>query len=86
MYFVSDRVVLSSIFSVKTSSDGELASMKFDRRFLKLSITAPYVPLDMNPVMPGNDEGVYKDAVFFSGHKFVGGVQSSGKGMCELES
>jgi hypothetical protein len=36
---------------------------------------APYVKMDMNPVMPalGEDAGlVYKDAIIFSGHKFVG--------------
>lgn len=34
----------------------------------------------MNPLLPGvNEKAVYKDAVFFSGHKFVGGVQTPGK-------
>lgn len=42
-------------------------------------MAAPYVSLDMNPLLPGNDKGVYKDALFFSGHKFIGGVQSSGE-------
>jgi selenocysteine lyase/cysteine desulfurase/tRNA(Ile)-lysidine synthase TilS/MesJ len=40
---------------------------------------APYVAIDMNPVV--SDERrpfVYKDAVFFSGHKFVGGPGSPG--------
>ncbi|GMF40474.1 unnamed protein product [Phytophthora fragariaefolia] len=35
---------------------------------------APYVDIDMNP----EDPGAYKDAVFFSGHKFVGGPGSPG--------
>jgi selenocysteine lyase/cysteine desulfurase len=36
---------------------------------------APYVKVDMNPVVMGeNAPFVYKDAIFFSGHKFVGGV------------
>ncbi|KAG6620902.1 cysteine desulfurase [Phytophthora cinnamomi] len=35
---------------------------------------APYVDLDMNP----KDPDAYKDAVFFSGHKFVGGPGSPG--------
>ncbi|KAF1795533.1 Pyridoxal phosphate-dependent transferase [Phytophthora cactorum] len=35
---------------------------------------APYVDLDMNP----KDPAAYKDAVFFSGHKFVGGPGSPG--------
>mmetsp|Transcript_108897 Transcript_108897/g.213357 ORF Transcript_108897/g.213357 Transcript_108897/m.213357 type:complete len:1217 (+) Transcript_108897:19-3669(+) len=36
---------------------------------------APYVKIDMNPVLPGKDNSslAYKDAVFFSGHKFLGG-------------
>lgn len=33
----------------------------------------------MNPLLHGVDEkAVYKDAMFFSVHKFVGGVQSPG--------
>jgi len=39
---------------------------------------APYVVLDMNPLFPANDQAVYKDAIFFSGHKFVGGIQTPG--------
>ncbi|ETI36476.1 hypothetical protein F441_17267 [Phytophthora nicotianae CJ01A1] len=35
---------------------------------------APYVDVDMNP----KDPAAYKDAVFFSGHKFVGGPGSPG--------
>lgn len=41
---------------------------------------APYVPLDMNPFLPTVEEkSVYKDAMFFSGHKFVGGIQTPGE-------
>lgn len=47
--------------------------------FWDYASAAPYVPLDMNPLLPGNDKGVHKDAMFFSGHKFVGGVQSPGE-------
>ncbi|KAF6216838.1 hypothetical protein GE061_001188 [Apolygus lucorum] len=40
---------------------------------------APYVALDMNPLVPGIDQHTpHKDAMFFSGHKFIGGVQSTG--------
>eukprot|EP00602_Paraphysomonas_sp_CaronLab_P001188 CAMPEP_0185020696 /NCGR_PEP_ID=MMETSP1103-20130426/3333_1 /TAXON_ID=36769 /ORGANISM="Paraphysomonas bandaiensis, Strain Caron Lab Isolate" /LENGTH=1106 /DNA_ID=CAMNT_0027551757 /DNA_START=21 /DNA_END=3341 /DNA_ORIENTATION=- len=40
---------------------------------------APYVKIDMNPVVTGNDAPyVYKDAVVFSGHKFVGGPGTPG--------
>ncbi|KAJ1549065.1 hypothetical protein HK405_010371 [Cladochytrium tenue] len=35
---------------------------------------APYVDIDMNP----KDDMAYKDAVFFSGHKFIGGPGSPG--------
>ncbi|KUF87110.1 Methionine aminopeptidase [Phytophthora nicotianae] len=35
---------------------------------------APYVDIDMNP----SDPLAYKDAIFFSGHKFVGGPGSPG--------
>ncbi|KAL3661675.1 hypothetical protein V7S43_013434 [Phytophthora oleae] len=35
---------------------------------------APYVEIDMNP----SDPLAYKDAIFFSGHKFVGGPGSPG--------
>lgn len=40
---------------------------------------APYVRMDMNPVVLGDDsQYVYKDALFFSGHKFVGGPDTPG--------
>jgi hypothetical protein len=36
--------------------------------------------MDMNPLLHGAGESaVYKDAMFFSVHKFVGGVQTPGK-------
>uniref|UniRef100_A0A8D9FGV6 tRNA 2-thiocytidine biosynthesis protein TtcA n=1 Tax=Cacopsylla melanoneura TaxID=428564 RepID=A0A8D9FGV6_9HEMI len=47
--------------------------------FWDYATAAPYVPLDMNPFLPTVDEkSVYKDAMFFSGHKFVGGIQTPG--------
>jgi selenocysteine lyase/cysteine desulfurase/tRNA(Ile)-lysidine synthase TilS/MesJ len=40
---------------------------------------APYVKIDMNPVIMGEDaQYAYKDAIFFSGHKFIGGPGSPG--------
>lgn len=40
---------------------------------------APYVQLDMNPTLPGvGESAVHKDAMFFSVHKFIGGIQTSG--------
>ena len=42
--------------------------------FYDYATAAPYVKIDMNPVCIGDDAPyVYKDAIFFSGHKFVGG-------------
>lgn len=48
--------------------------------FWDYNIAAPYVSLNMNPKVPGVDENhvVYKDAIYFSGHKFIGGVQTPG--------
>ncbi|XP_050546632.1 uncharacterized protein LOC126908518 isoform X2 [Daktulosphaira vitifoliae] len=46
--------------------------------FWDYATAAPYVLMDMNPLFPANDQAVYKDAIFFSGHKFVGGIQTPG--------
>ncbi|KAK7474251.1 hypothetical protein BaRGS_00034494, partial [Batillaria attramentaria] len=47
--------------------------------FWDYATAAPYVKLDMNPVLPGKDAAfVYKDAMFISPHKFVGGVSTPG--------
>nr|CAD7460575.1 unnamed protein product [Timema tahoe] len=47
--------------------------------FWDYAAAAPYVKLDMNPFLPGVDEqAVFKDAIFFSVHKFIGGVQTPG--------
>lgn len=47
--------------------------------FWDYNIAAPYVSLDMNPFVHGIEQNsVYKDAMYFSGHKFVGGVQTAG--------
>ncbi|CAL8095207.1 unnamed protein product [Calicophoron daubneyi] len=47
--------------------------------FWDYATAAPYVKIDMNPVISGPDqELVYKDAVYFSMHKFVGGPQTPG--------
>lgn len=49
--------------------------------FWDFNIAAPYISLNMNPKVPGVEENnvAYKDAMYFSGHKFVGGVQTPGK-------
>ncbi|KAM3185972.1 hypothetical protein ACTXT7_005320 [Hymenolepis weldensis] len=47
--------------------------------FWDYATAAPYVRIDMNPVVVGPECNlVYKDAVYFSMHKFVGGVQTPG--------
>ncbi|KAL1110423.1 hypothetical protein AAG570_007954 [Ranatra chinensis] len=47
--------------------------------FWDYATAAPYVELDMNPLIPGiHGKAAYKDAIFFSCHKFVGGVQTPG--------
>lgn len=44
--------------------------------FWDYAAAAPYTKVDMNPCVPGDhDKLCEKDAIFFSGHKFVGGVQ-----------
>ena len=47
--------------------------------FWDYATAAPYVTLDMNPVVVGDTEGLaHKDAMFFSMHKFLGGPQTPG--------
>ena len=43
--------------------------------FFDYATAAPYVKIDMNPVLINNPHSAlaYKDAIFFSGHKFLGG-------------
>ncbi|XP_006814971.1 uncharacterized protein LOC100377968 [Saccoglossus kowalevskii] len=47
--------------------------------FWDYATAGPYVNIDMNPVAISCDQSlVYKDAIFLSPHKFVGGVQTPG--------
>ncbi|KAJ8971596.1 hypothetical protein NQ314_000621, partial [Rhamnusium bicolor] len=47
--------------------------------FWDFNTGAPSVLIDMNPFVPGVEENsANKDAVYFSGHKFIGGVQTPG--------
>lgn len=49
--------------------------------FWDYNIGAPSMLIDMNPfpVVSGVEEtSAYKDAIYFSGHKFIGGVQTPG--------
>lgn len=49
--------------------------------FWDYSAAAPHIQIVMNPVvLNGNEEGLAKkDALFFSGHKFIGGPQTPGR-------
>lgn len=52
--------------------------------FWDYATCAPYVKIDMNPFVPGAMRPyVYKDAVFLSGHKFIGGPNSPGVLICK---
>ncbi|DBA00886.1 TPA: LOW QUALITY PROTEIN: hypothetical protein N0F65_008529 [Lagenidium giganteum] len=52
--------------------------------FWDYATCAPYVKIDMNPVVHGAMRPyVYKDAAFLSGHKFVGGPGSPGLLICK---
>lgn len=47
--------------------------------FWDYATAGPYVEIDMNPLVTGDDQGlVYKDAVFLSPHKFIGGPETPG--------
>ncbi|XP_023323706.1 uncharacterized protein LOC111697807 [Eurytemora carolleeae] len=47
--------------------------------FWDYASAAPYVHIDMNPQVPEDVNGLcYKDAIYFSMHKFIGGVQTPG--------
>eukprot|EP00095_Tigriopus_kingsejongensis_P008560 snap_masked-scaffold548_size139981-processed-gene-0.14 protein:Tk08560 transcript:snap_masked-scaffold548_size139981-processed-gene-0.14-mRNA-1 annotation:"PREDICTED: uncharacterized protein LOC100175538" len=47
--------------------------------FWDYATAAPYVHIDMNPKVPEDGDNLcYKDAIYFSMHKFVGGGQTPG--------
>jgi selenocysteine lyase/cysteine desulfurase len=47
--------------------------------FWDYATAAPYVNIDMNPNVDGDEHGLCaKDAIYFSMHKFVGGPQTPG--------
>ncbi|XP_065884795.1 uncharacterized protein [Dysidea avara] len=47
--------------------------------FWDYATAAPYVKMDMNPVTVSDKQDLgHKDAIFFSPHKFIGGVDSPG--------
>jgi len=47
--------------------------------FWDYASAAPYVNIDVNPKVPSDPASLcYKDAVYFSPHKFVGGIQTPG--------
>ncbi|KAL3233992.1 hypothetical protein MRX96_022749 [Rhipicephalus microplus] len=48
--------------------------------FWDFASAAPYITVDMNPVIPGIKQGLaYKDAIFISPHKFIGGPETPGE-------
>ena len=64
-------VDVDSICSIMHQHDGYAV--------IDYAAAAPYVPIDMNPVVDGENRGlVYKDAIILSPHKFVGGPGSPG--------
>ncbi|KAF7256889.1 hypothetical protein EG68_05595 [Paragonimus skrjabini miyazakii] len=69
---VTGILVDVNAFSSLTHRYGGLA-------FWDYATAAPYVKIDMNPIVTGpNRDLVYKDAVYFSMHKFIGGPQTPG--------
>jgi selenocysteine lyase/cysteine desulfurase len=47
--------------------------------FWDYASAAPYVKIDMNPLVDGPYRSLaYKDAIFISPHKFIGGVGTPG--------
>ncbi|CAN8006412.1 unnamed protein product [Ixodes hexagonus] len=46
--------------------------------FWDYASAAPYIQVDMNPVVPRRQGLAYKDAIFISPHKFVGGPDTPG--------
>ena len=46
--------------------------------FFDYAASAPYVPIDMNPLTATHGDDAFLDAVFISPHKFLGGPGSSG--------
>ena len=47
--------------------------------FFDFAAAGPYIPLEMNPHVPGPEGSLaYKDAIFLSPHKMVGGVATPG--------
>ena len=75
-------------FSAASNITGVLADQneitaclhKYDAlAFWDFAAAGPYVPIDMNPLIEGpNRNIVYKDAIFISPHKFLGGVGTPG--------
>jgi selenocysteine lyase/cysteine desulfurase len=66
----------SNVTGILTDTDAvcELMHRAGGLAFFDYATAAPYVKVDMNPVSLGsNAPYVYKDAIVFSGHKFVGG-------------
>lgn len=63
-------------FQSDTNSIATLLHKHGALSFWDYASAAPYVAMDMNP--SENKKYAYKDAIFFSGHKFIGGPGSPG--------
>ncbi len=82
-YFISQRTLIgafnagSNITGVLTDVDrvSSLMHMYGGFVFWDYAAAAPYVKIDMNPA---GDSKAYKDGVYFSVHKFVGGPDTPG--------
>ena len=78
-----DRVIKIGTFSAASNVTGILTAVDAISAAMHraggialfdYATAAPYVKMDMNPITYDEDAPyVYKDAIFFSGHKFVGG-------------
>ncbi len=53
--------------------------------FWDYATAAPHVHINMNPFVEGEYELAYKDAIYFSGHKFIGGPQTPVTTGCLLD-
>ena len=84
----ADRPLLIGSFSAASNVTGIKSDVVATTALLKkhgalsfwdYAAAAPYVSIQMNPKVPEDTDGrCYKDAIYFSTHKFVGGVQTPG--------
>ena len=84
-----DSLVMAGCFSIASNVTGvledDLAVTSLLHRYGALSFwdyaaAAPYININMNPSLPNDPDSrlFYKDAIYFSMHKFLGGPQTPG--------